>query len=137
MKIFTSAISVSRSLVVTMALGSFTFTACAAAKSNSLPIKMVAGNVGSVSSVRTYEQGGKLYVVGSAQPTLTSGGNHVDIQLIGAGGDVIAEDTEAIKLGHPRRSRSRHGSRSFVTSFSLATASQASSVRVAFHSSAH
>jgi hypothetical protein len=98
---------------------------------------MVAGNVGAVSSVRVYEQGERFYVAGSARPTLTSGGHHVAIQLIGADGRVIAEDTEAIKLGHPRGSRSRQGSDSFVTSFPTATAHQAASVRVTFHSSGH
>lgn len=135
MKIFAPSVFLTH--IVTITLGSFALSACAATKSNSLPVQMVAGNAGSVSSVRTYEQGGKLYVAGSARPTFTSGGNHVDIQLIGADGGVIAEDTETIRLGHPRGTRRRHGSDSFVTSFPLSTAQTASSVRVTFHSSGH
>lgn len=129
--------SQTRYLILVTSLASFTLTACASSQSNALPVQTTNGQVGSVSSVRVFEQGNKLFVAGSARPTLTSAGNHVDVQLIGADGRVVAEDTEAIKLGHPRGSRARHGSDTFVTSFPLDVARGASSVKVSFHSSSH
>jgi hypothetical protein len=136
MRKFTSVIPAFLNAPVLGAIGLLALSACAAPRTGSLPVQTVGGNAGSVSNVRIYERNDKLFVAGSAHPTPTSGG-HIDIQLIAADGRVVATNTESLKLGHPRGSRSRHGNASFATSFPLSDARQAASVRVTFHSSGH
>lgn len=125
-----------RNLFLVTFLAPLALTACASVQRHPLPVQVANGPVGAVSSVRVYERGNKLFVAGSARPALSSGGSHVDVQLISADGRVVAGETEMIKLGHPRGSRSRHGD-SFVASFPLTDAGRASRVRVTFHSSGH
>ena len=127
----------SSSIISFTLAGAFALTACAAARTSPLAVQKVSSQIGSISGVRAHEQNGRLFVTGSARPSLASGGNHVDVQLIGADGRILAQETEPVKLGHPRGSRARHGGDSFVASFPLATARPAACVRVIFHSSAH
>jgi hypothetical protein len=122
-----------RNLLVVTSLSPLMLTASASTSSNALPIQ----SSGAVSSVRACERGNRFLVTGSVRPTFSSVGNHLDVQLIEANGRVIAENVETIKLGHPRASRSRHGADTFVTSFPLTAARQASRVKVNLHTSSH
>jgi len=62
---------------------------------------------------------------------------HVDIQLIGPAGNVIAEKQDDIDRVHPGTSRSRGGHHSYAASFPLSEAHQAARIRVIYHGDAH
>jgi hypothetical protein len=63
---------------------------------------------------------------------------HVDIQLIGADGRLIAEKTDYLRSPqHPRIDSGRHGHQSYVASFPLSEARQAVKIRVVYHAGQH
>jgi hypothetical protein len=125
-----------RSLLLVTSLGLLALPSCATSDSSSLPVRVGSGQA-ALSSLRTHDQNGRVTVAGSARPVPGTSGNHVDIELLGADGRVVAQKTERIATGHPRGSRARHGSDSFVASFPAETSRQAASVRVSFHGGAH
>ena len=118
-----------------------TLSACASLETkpqtSSLPIETINGNTGSIASARAYRASDRLYVTGSSKAVFK--GAHVDIQLIGSHGQVIAEKAGSTKTGyaHPRTARARHGNRSYVASFSLSEAEQASKIVVTYHYGSH
>lgn len=105
---------------------------------SALPIEAVHSGSGTILSSRAHETSDRFYVAGRAKPHQLMEPMHVDIQLIGAGGRVIAEKTD--DLDWPRQPRSgsgRRGRQSYVASFSLNEARQAVKIRVVYHGDDH
>jgi hypothetical protein len=99
-----------------------------------LPIEVVHSGSGIVMSFRAHETSGRLYVAGRAKPHQLVQPMHVDIQLIGADGCVVAEKTDDLDSPkHPRIGSGRHGHQSYVASFPLSEARQAVRIRVVCH----
>lgn len=99
-----------------------------------LPVETVGSRSGRIVSFRAHETSDRLYVTGQAKPHQLTRPMHVDIQLIGTSGQVIAETTD--NLGAPRHSRvssGRHGRQPYVASFPLSEARQAVKIRVLYH----
>lgn len=129
--------------VLTATAAVATLSACAslesfsAQKDSPLPIEAVHSNTGAVLSTRAYETSDKLYVAGSARKRPLKAGGHVDIQLIGSNGNVIAEKKDSINAMHPRPGGGKRSSDSYVANFPLSEASEAVKIRVTFHSGSH
>ena len=122
------------------------FPACAALKSvfktadSPLPVERVHSPSGRIASVRAFESRDKLYVAGSMQRTTGYAihyAAHVDIELIGRDGQVVAEKEDDIDAVSPRQERARQARYSYVASFPLSEAHQAVKIRVAYHSAKH
>ena len=88
-------------------------------------------------SFRAHETSDRLYVAGTARRHKLSNTAHVDIQLIGSSGDVIAEDQNDINPTHPRPGGGKRFTDSYVVSFPLSQARKAVKIRIIYHSSAH
>ena len=89
-------------------------------------------------SFRVHETSDRLYVTGRAEPHQLMHPMHVDIQLVGASGRVIAEKTDDIDSPHhPRSGSGSRGHRSYVASFPLSDARQAVKIRVVYHYGDH
>ena len=104
---------------------------------SALPIEVVHAGSGQIMSFRAYETSDRLYVAGIAKPFYLKSTTHVDVQLIGPAGNVIAEKQDDIDRMHPRTSRSRGGQHSYAASFPLSEAHQAARIRVIYHGDAH
>jgi hypothetical protein len=103
-----------------------------------LPIEVVHSGSGTIVSFRAHEASDRLYVAGRAKPHQLTQPMHVDIQLIGAGGRVIAEKTDDLDSPqHPRSGSRRRGHRSYLASFPLSDARQAVKIRVVYHGDDH
>lgn len=122
------------------------FPACAALNSlfktadSPLPVESVHSPSGQIASVRAFESSDKLYVAGSTQRTTGYAihyATHVDIELIGRDGRVLAEKEDDIDAVSPRQERTRQARYSYVASFPLSEARQAAKIRVAYHSAKH
>jgi len=104
---------------------------------SSLPIEIVDAGSGQITSFRAHETADRLYVAGSAKPFYLKSTTHVDVQLIGPAGNVIAEKQDDIDRVHPRTGWSRSRHHSYVASFPLSEAHQAAKIRVIYHGAAH
>ncbi len=105
-----------------------------------LPLEAVDAAPGSSFSTRAFETENSLFVTGhmhkqrgSHIPTPA----HVDVQLIGKDGGVLAEELIDIDPVHPRSSRAMTGRQSFVARFPIDQARKASKVRVKYHLKSH
>ena len=104
---------------------------------SALPIEVVHAGSGKVISFRAHETSDRLYVAGSAKTFCPKSTTHVDVQLVGPAGNVIAEKQDDIDRAHPRTARSRGGRHSYVASFPLSAARDAAKIRVICHGDAH
>lgn len=104
---------------------------------SALPIEVVNAGSGQIRSFRAHETSDRLYVAGTAKPFFLKETTHVDVQLIGPAGNVIAEERDDIDRVHPRTARARHGYHSYVASFPLGEARRALKIRVIYHGDAH
>lgn len=103
-----------------------------------LPIEAVHSPSGVIMSFQAHETSDRLYVAGRAKPHQLLQPMHVDIQLIGADGRLLAEKTDSLDgPRHPRTGSGRHGHRSYVASFPLSEARQAVKIRVVYHAGPH
>ena len=101
-----------------------------------LPLEIADGTHGHIESTRAFETRGALYVAGTMHKPPghhIPKAAHVDIQLIGPDGRILAEKQDDISPQHPRLSGARTGKYSYVASFPLETARQAKKVRVSYH----
>ena len=105
-----------------------------------LPLEAIDGTHGDIASTRAFETDDRLYVTGHMKkprgrhiPTSA----HVDVQLIGENGHVLAEKQHDIEPVHPRTFRAQTGRYSYVASFPLEQARQASKIRVSYHLESH
>jgi hypothetical protein len=120
-----------------------TLTACSSTGSlfrtadSSLPIEVQHLGGGQIMSFRAHETSDRLYVAGSARKHKLSNSAHVDIQLIGPSGNVIAEDQDDINPTHSAPGGGKRFTDSYVVSFPLSQARQAVKIRVTYHSSSH
>jgi len=102
-----------------------------------LPIEVQHSGSGQIMSSRAHETSGRMYVAGSARKHPLSNTAHVDVQLIGSSGNVIAEDQNDINPMHPRPGGGKRFTDSYVVSFPLSEAREAVKIRVIYHGGAH
>ena len=135
-----------RSLFASLAaFALMSLSACASFKSftnnpSPLPLEAIDGTHGAIASTRAFETDDRLYVTGHMKKprgSHISTPAHVDIQLIGKNGGILAEKQHDIEPVHPRTFRARTGRYSYVASFPLEQARQASKVRVSYHLESH
>jgi hypothetical protein len=88
-------------------------------------------------SFRAHETSDRLYVAGTARKHRLSPTAHVDIQLIGSSGHVIAEDQNDINPLHSAPGGGKRFTDSYVVSFPLSDARKAVKIRVIYHGGAH
>jgi len=130
-------------LAATAVIGMMSLSACSSLDSwvkqadSPLPIEVQHSGGGQIMSFRTHETSEQLYVAGTARRHKLSNKAHVDIQLIGPSGNVIAEDQNDINPMHPRPGGGKRFTDSYVVSFPLSQARQAVKIRVIYHSNAH
>lgn len=134
----------SRALQIGLAATALTFLAACASSSwtkqadSALPIEVIHSGSGSIMSFRAHETSDRLYVAGSATAHQLVQPTHVDIQLLDAGGRVLAEQTDDLDLSqHPVTAGGRNGRQPYVASFPLSEARLAAKIRVIYHGSAH
>ena len=105
---------------------------------STVPIEAIHSGSGSIMSFRAFETSDRLYVAGSANTHPPMQPTHIDIQLVGLDGRILAERTD--DLDSPRNRWSgggRHDRQSYVASFPLSEARKAAKIRVTYHASAH
>ncbi|HEY5741350.1 MAG TPA: hypothetical protein VIS99_02310, partial [Terrimicrobiaceae bacterium] len=105
-----------------------------------LSIESIHAPSGHIASARAFESGDKLYVAGSMRRTIGYAihyAAHVDVQLIGQEGQVLAERQDDIDAVSPRQERGRSGHYSYVASFPLTKARHAAKIRVTYHAATH
>ena len=100
-----------------------------------LPIETIDATGGKVTGERAFESSDRLYVSGHIKKTFGSHvpySAHVDVQLIGNTGRVIAEKEDDIEPSHPKTGGgSDHIS--YVASFPISEARQATKIVVRYH----
>lgn len=140
-------ISLSQIMNLTLvAAGVAAITACSSTSSlfrqadSSLPIETINATGGQIVTTRAFETQDRLYVSGSMKKGMgihIPPAAHVDIRLVDSSGRVLAEKQDDIDPGHPRLSSGRSGRYSYVASFPLSEARQASRVVVQYHMKGH
>jgi hypothetical protein len=88
-------------------------------------------------SFRAHETADRLYIAGTAKRYPSIPWAHIDIQLIGPAGNVIAEKQDDINPLHPPPGGGKRYNDSYVASFPLSEARQAAKIRVIYRSRAH
>ena len=129
-------------LAATAVIGMMSLSACSSLDSwvkadSPLPIEVQHSGGGQILSFLAHETSDRLYVAGSARKHKLSNTAHVDIQLTGPSGEVIAEDQDDINPMHPAPGGGKRYTDSYVVSFPLSQARQAVKIRVIYHSNAH
>jgi hypothetical protein len=124
-------------------MGMMAVSICASAGSffkqadSPLPIEVVHSGSGQIMSFHAHETSHRLYVAGIAKPVYLKSAAHVDVQLIGPAGKIIAEKQDDIDPMHPCTAQSRGGHYSYVASFPLSEVRNAAGIRVIYHGDAH
>ena len=130
-------------LAATIVIGMMSLSACTSLDTwfkladSPLPIEVQHSGGGQVLSFRAHETSDRLYVAGSARKHKLSNSAHVDIQLIGPSGNVIAEDQDDINPTDSAPGGGKRFTDSYVVSFPLSQARQAVKIRVTYHSCSH
>jgi len=99
----------------------------------SVPTDTVRDGRGEVLQVRTSKNVDRFFVIGTVRPDPLTKPAHVDVQLIDAAGEVIAEKRVSLRESDPRTARSRAHAISFVASFPIDEAQRARRARVVYH----
>jgi hypothetical protein len=102
-----------------------------------LPVEVQHSRRGHIMSFRAHETSDRLYVAGTAKRHPSIAWAHVDLQLIGPAGNVIAEKQDDINPLHPPPGGGKGDSDSYVASFPLNEARQAAKIHVIYRSGAH
>jgi len=102
-----------------------------------LPIEVQHSGGGQIMSFRAHETSDRLYVSGSAKKHQLSNFAHVDIQLIGESGNIIAANQDDVDPTRPRPGGGKSFKDSYVASFPLSEARRATKIRVTYHNSKH
>ncbi len=122
----------------TFAGGAFlaVLTACASSSvrtvDSSLPIEIHHAEGGQITGCRVFETSGRMYLAGGARKARPSEKAHVEVQLIGPSGEVLAEGRDAIGSVHPAHGGGKRFTDSFVVSFPPGAARQAVKIRVIY-----
>ena len=130
--LFAAAAAATPTLSACPSLGSFFRQA-----NSALPIEVQHSGSGQIMSFRAHETSDRLYVAGTAQRHPLIAQAHVDIQLIGSAGNVIAEKQDDINPLRPRPGGGKRYSDSYVASFPLNEARQAATIRVIYRNGVH
>jgi hypothetical protein len=104
---------------------------------SALPIEVHHSGSGQIMSFRAHETSDRLFIAGTAQRHPLIEWAHVDIQLIGPAGNVIAEKRDDINPLRPRHGGGKRYSDTYVASFPLNEARQAATIRVIYRNGAH
>jgi hypothetical protein len=132
---------ISRSVSLLAATGALlALSACASffdQTPSPLPVEARQSGGGRITAAHAYEHSGRLYVSGSADTSPLSASGHVDIQLVDANGQIVAEKRDTIRSSRPRPGGGKLSTDSFIASFPLAEARQAVKVRVVYHGGSH
>lgn len=102
-----------------------------------LPIEVKHSGSGQILSFSAYETSDRLYVSGLAKRYPLTNTAHVDIQLVRADGGVVAEKKDDINPLQPRPGGGKRFTDSYVASFPLSEAREATKIRVIYHSGSH
>ena len=118
------------------------FASCASLKlspraESPLPIEVVQGDSGRLTSLSAREIDGRLYVFIRARENPMRMQTHVDIELIGLSGQVIAGRRGAVEAVHPAVGGGRRAFGVWVASFPSRDARRASKIRVTHHDKPH
>lgn len=103
-----------------------------------LPVEAIDTTGGKIASTRAFETQDRLYVSGSMKKGFGSHippAAHVDVWLVDRSGRVVAQKQDDIDPGHPKSSSARTGRYSYVVSFPLSEARQASKIVVQYDQS--
>jgi len=103
-----------------------------------LPIETIDSTGGEIASTRAFETEDRLFVSGSMKKAMgrqIPPAAHVDVRLVDRSGRVVAQKQDDIDPGHPRLSSGRTGRYSYVVSFPLSEARQASKIVVQYDQS--
>jgi hypothetical protein len=92
---------------------------------------------GDISNPQAFETSKRLIVAGSVNPAFRTPAAHVDVQLVGRSGQILAEEIDRLTWSHPRTAGGRHGNYRFTGGFPLDVARQAARIIVTFKSSPH
>lgn len=116
-------------------------TGCASSQKTSqpLPLEVVGSNTGALQAPRVFERDGRLFVSGRIARTTGTHlhqAAHVDVQLLGPGGRVLAEQEYDIEAPHPR-SFGTKGRLAFQVSFPGNVAGDARKVRISYRPVGH
>jgi len=104
---------------------------------SSLPYEIRHEGSGQILSCRAFESADRLYISGRTKEFPPSFAGHVDIQLIGHGGQKLAERSHRVQPANPAAGGGRRYLGNYIASFPLAEAKEAAFIRVAFHSGNH
>jgi hypothetical protein len=105
---------------------------------SSLPVEEVHSGSGTIMSFRTHEASNRLYVTGRVKTLQLRRPLHVDVELIGGDGRVVAQKSDDLDTPkHPRLSSGRHGHDTYVASFPLSQARRAVKIRIVYHETDH
>ncbi len=102
-----------------------------------LPSPLPIQSTHSIASSRAFETGRNLIVAGHATPALRTPAAHIDVQLVGPGGRVIATETDTLSWRHPRTAASRSRAATFTGGFPLGLARQAERIVITYQSGPH
>ena len=105
-----------------------------------LPIESFDLPAGQIASAQAFETSEALYVAGTMRKSSGSPipiAAHIDIQLIGRDGQVLAEKQDDLGPAHPRVTGARSRRYPYAASFPLDVAKQAVKIRVSYHLSQH
>lgn len=110
-------------------------------KDSPLPITLTHASSGIVATARAFETSDRLYVSGQAQHFRgyhLPGSAHIDVQLVGKGGQVLAEEDDDIDLPTSSQTFAGNSRRAnYVASFPLEQARQAVGIHVTYHLESH
>jgi hypothetical protein len=144
MKLFCTIHKILNPLRISIAVSALAFLPAYASSSSpgkadfALPIEKIDSDSGTILSFRVHETSDRLYVAGRAKAHQLRRPMHVDIELIGGDGRVVAQKTDPLDSSyHPRVSSGRHGYQSYIASFPLSEARQAAKIRVVYHENNH
>lgn len=139
-----SLLNVSKLALVAALMASM--TACASTGSffrqadSPLSIQTLGSTEDQMSNPRAFETTDRLYVAGGINKRIGLPATaHVDVQLVDANGSVIAEKQDALNVPdrHPRTAAHRFSRPTYVASFPLSEARQASKIVVRYHRTPH
>jgi len=107
---------------------------------SSLPVETIDSSGGKVAGARAFESSDRLYVSGHIQKSFGRHipyAAHVDVQLVGMTGQVVAEKQDDIDMLHPATGGLRSGPISYVASFPISEARQSTKIVVRYHLDGH
>jgi hypothetical protein len=123
---------------LSITVASFAATACTSTSPTvPLPTLRSPAGDGRIASSKAVKTGHSLRVGGRVRPVTAQPQAHVDIQVIGADGAVIAEATDRLRPMQPGAGGGRRALDSYVASFHASVARDAVAVRIVYRNGPH